>query len=146
MLYCLHFWCGVERFWLISLFHLKIHGACMSKITKNRSVSYSDSLVTLYFFTMSVIICFTLLTWPQEEVYQSRQGWRLQGSWVCGLEDIARQWKGRSALWSRMSKHWTSRDLTPPSQFLEHWEKKCYDCYSEKQELVEFVCIQLLWL
>lgn len=74
-------------------------------------------------FSQPLSLFCLLLTWPQEEVYQSRHGWRLQGIWVCGLEDMARQWKGRRGRWSRMSKHWTSRDLLPPSQFLEHWEK-----------------------
>ncbi len=78
----------------------------------------------LHFFTL------VLLTWPQEEVYQSRHAWRLQGIWVCGLEDMALQWKGRRGLWSRRSKHWTSRDLIPPSQFLEHWEETWCDWYS----------------
>lgn len=49
---------------------------------------------------------------------------RLQGICVCGLGDIIRQWKGRRSRSFRMSKHWTSRDLMPPSQFLEHWENR----------------------
>lgn len=30
-----------------------------------------------------------------------------------------------------MSKHWTSRDLVPPSQFFEHWRRTRRDCYSD---------------
>lgn len=81
-------------------------------------------------FPQSLSLFCIWLTWPQEEVYQLRHGWRLQGIWLCGLEDMALQWKGRSCLWSLMSKHWTSRDLMPPSQFLEHWEKTRHDWYS----------------
>lgn len=93
-------------------------------------------------FPESLSLFCVWLTWPQEEVYQLRHGWRLQGIWLCGLEDMALQWKGRSCLWSLMSKHWTSRDLTPPSQFLVHWEKTRHDWYSNTMSYDFVVSLQ----
>lgn len=93
-------------------------------------------------FPESLSLFCVWLTWPQEEVYQLRHGWRLQGIWLCGLEDMALQWKGRSCLWSLMSKHWTSRDLTPPSQFLVHWEKTWHDWYSNTMSYDFVVSLQ----
>lgn len=117
-------------------FILKHTGNALSGISpvKQKTREYAP----LHIFTLPLIIGFILLTWPQEEVYQSRHGCRLQVIWVCGLEDMARQWKGRRGRWSRKSKHWTSRDLMPPSQFLEHWEKTRHDCYSNSMSCWSF--------
>lgn len=49
------------------------------------------TFILSYLKNRECIIHFIQLTSPQDELYQSRHGWRLQGVWVCGLEDMARQ-------------------------------------------------------
>lgn len=87
---------------------------------------YGGYTTQLSMFAKALITSCQPLTWPQDEVYQAIHGCRLQSVCVCGLEDMALQWKGLRGLWSLRSKHWTSRNWEPPSQFLEHWGSKAW--------------------